>query len=283
MKKDKVLFLIAITAVFFRITDVSAQKLSGMYVQDEMENIKLHLSEDLFLFEDDANDEYSAPYNCKDTLAFGYWKLDDSKSFLKLYTNPIQYAGFVNSSVEETVGACKDSIYLYIENPIETNYAKNNERSEDKGLIFYRINIETNDAVFDYEVNTKVYRLNTIVIKAPEKGGVRNIEISIHPMNYSSGWRYNMPPYFVQTLPYEPMNRNANIFKICIPELTVCYMSSLRLNGDFVKILNEHQLEWNGMGIYTRRKVINCLSRFVMQFHHNREATRSIYCIDRLL
>jgi hypothetical protein len=248
--KNKII-LFAICFVIFCDTDLMAQKIEGTYVQDELENIKLHFSEDLFLFNDVANYSHSAPYNCSDTLAFGYWELDGSQSFIKLYTNPLQHASLVSMQVEETFGESTDSIYLHIRNPVERNFVKYNKENEKARIIYYRINIESKDARLDYEVNTQKYYSNGIVFRAPHNGGIKSIELSVYPKKYDTGWRSNMPPYFVYTLSYEPKNAKANIFNINMPNLTGCYLCTLRLNGDFIKILNDHQLEWDGH-IYTK-------------------------------
>jgi hypothetical protein len=249
MRNKIVLFLIG--SIVLSLVDIQAQNVTGTYVQDEMKNIKLHFSEDLFLFEDDFNYTHSAPYNCSDTLAFGYWELDDNQSFMKLYTNPIQYSSLVNMEVEETTCGSPDSIYLDIQNPIEEDFVKYNKGNEQARIIYYRINIETKDAKLDYEVNIQKYYSNEIAFKSPKNNVVKSIELTVYPKNYDIGWRSNMPPYFVYTLTYEPQNAKANLFKINMPELTRCYLCTLRLNGDFIKILNNYQLEWDGH-IYTK-------------------------------
>jgi hypothetical protein len=248
--KNKILVIIAVT--FFSYNYTKAQNISGVYVQNEMENIKMYISENLFLLKDNAKYESLSPFNCKDTLAFGYWEWDDSRMFIKLYTNPIQYASLVNINVVENVGKDNDSIYLYIKNPIENNYIFNKSERKNNDKVYYKINIETDETYTVYDVNMKSYNNDVIVFKAP-KSGIKSIEINIHPNNYSSGWRPNMPPHIVTTLPYIVQNHKANIFDINIPELTECYLCTYRLNGDFVKVVNKDQLEWNGH-LYTKEE-----------------------------
>lgn len=232
-------------------TKVLAQKIEGTYVQDDMSNIKLRFSEDLFFFEDDFDYTHQPPYNCSDTLAFGYWERDDKYPFIKLYTNPLQHASLINLDVKEAKRGDADSIYFIISNPMEEEHIRYNKGNENARKVYYTIYIETGDSRFDSKVNFTKYYTNNILVGVPKTGGIKKFEVTINPVDCVLGWRENMSPKFVTTMQYEVKDPKSNFFKIEIPELTACYLSSLRLNGDFIKILSNKQLEWDGH-IYTK-------------------------------
>ncbi len=246
--------LLAILLLSFSFGTLMAQDIEGAYVHDEMDNIKLYLSEDLFLFMDTNENSHLSLYHCSDTLAFGYWERDENvSSFIKLYTNPMQLASLVNMKVDEQVLESTDSTYLLIRNPIEEVHDKYNKGNEKARVLYYTISIETNKSKIDYQVNLARFYTNTIVLGLPADVRVKNFEITAHPVSCSMGWRSNMSPNYISTMRYEVLNSKSNQFTINIPELTACYLSTLRLNGDFVKVLSNTQLEWDGH-IYTKKK-----------------------------
>ncbi|MCV9387474.1 hypothetical protein [Reichenbachiella ulvae] len=231
-----------------------AQNIEGAYVHDEMDNIKLYLSEDLFLFIDTHETSHLALFHCSDTLAFGYWERDENvSSFIKLYTNPMQLASLIEMQVNEQVVESTDSTYFLIRNPIEEVHEKYNKENDRARVLYYTISVETNRTQIDYQVNLARFYSNTIVLGLPKDVFVKSFEITAHPVNSTFGWRPNMPPNYVSTMRYEVTNPQSNQFVIDIPELTACYLSTLRLNGDFVKVLSKNELEWDGH-IYTKKK-----------------------------
>ena len=245
--------LLVLIFLSFPLVKLMAQKIEGVYVQDKMENIKLYLSEDLFLFVDTNDNTHLALYHCSDTLAFGYWERDESAPhFIKLYTNPMQLVSLVEMQVSEQTNKSTDSTYFLINNPIEDVHEKYNKGNDKARLIYYTISIETNRPKIDYQLNLARFYTNTIMLGLPEDVIIKSFEITAHPVSCSVGWRPNMPPNYISTMRYEVSNPKSNLFVIDIPELTSCYLSTLRLNGDYVKVLNEKQLEWDGH-IYNRK------------------------------
>ena len=244
-----------LTIAFISISvNLLGQSIDGVYMNDEMENLKLYLSEDLFLYGDDSGLEHLALYQCSDTIAFGYWEKDaDVKSLIRLYTNPLQLASLVESKIQENEADNRDSIYFRISNPIEDQYIYYNSVNPSGRIIYYTISIETNKQIFDQQVNLERFHSNKVSIYVPEGTMVKSFEITAHPTCYSNGWKPNMSPNYVTTLRYNVENLKSNSFQISIPELTVCYLSTLRLDGDFVKILSKKQLEWDGY-TYTKMK-----------------------------
>lgn len=244
-----VIKIILMLLLFYSLSifNVSGQILEGTYIQNENSNIKLHFSKNSFLFEDDSNYTHLVPYHCTDTLASGSWEWDNSKSFIKLYSNPLQITSLIYSNIEENAGKNEDSIYIFIYNPLENNYMKYNAPNEKARIISYRLFVESNNTAFDFKINTKRYRTNKIILKIPDEGiRINTINVTAYPNDCLLGWRDNMPPHPIMILSYDIKNPNANIFNISIPDLTACYLNELRLNGDFVKILSKRKLEWDG-------------------------------------
>lgn len=223
-----------------------AQKVEGTYVQDDLSNLKLKFLEDLFLFTDDFEYSHLPPYNCSDTIAFGYWKYDNKHPFIKLYTDPLQIASLVEMKVSEEKEMGVDSVYFVINNPLEQDYKRYNEWNESARIVYYTIYIETGDSELDTKTRFLKYYTNEIVIRKPKTGVIKSFEITTSPTECILGWRENMPPKSVTTLRYEVRDQSVNVFNINIPELSSCYLSSLRLNGDYVKVLDRKQLEWDG-------------------------------------
>jgi hypothetical protein len=129
---------------------------------------------------------------------------------------------------------------------------KYNEGNENARQIFYTLIIETGDNQYDTKVNFENYYTNTITFGLPKTKKVKSFEVTINPIECVLGWRDNMPPHPVTTLQYKVKDESSNVFNVELPELTNCYLSTLRLNGDFVKIVNRTQLEWDGH-IYTKK------------------------------
>ena len=234
-----ILFLIGIPSIM-------AQKIEGTYVQDELSNLKLKFSDDIFLFIDDFEYTHLPPYNCSDTIAFGYWERDKKYPFVKLYTNPLQVASLVEMKVSEEKRMDSDSIYFMITSLLEKEHEKYNEGNENARKVYYTIHIETGDNELDTKTNFSKYYTNEIAIRKPKTEIIKSLEITINPTDCVLGWRENMPPKSVTTLQYEVQDQSVNIFKINIPELSSCYLSSLRLNGDYIKVVNAKELEWDG-------------------------------------
>ncbi|WP_221417881.1 hypothetical protein, partial [Fulvivirga kasyanovii] len=98
----------------------------------------------------------------------------------------------------------------------------------------------------------KKYYTDEILLNVPNGVKIKSFEITVYPTECALGWRDSMPPIHVTSMQYEVKDTESNVFKVNMPELTYCYLSSLRLDGDYVKILNKNQLEWDGH-IYTKQ------------------------------
>jgi hypothetical protein len=112
----------------------------------------------------------------------------------------------------------------------------------------YSIVLETNNVKLDY-LYTKKFNENTIRIKRPKETLIKSITLFIEPVN-NIGRPINVTR--IDTNKYNVKDDNCNKFVVEVPQLTYEFISALRLDNDFVKIISLNKLEWDGK--YYKRK-----------------------------
>lgn len=217
-----------------------SKDIQGTYVQEENKNVRLVFNGDAFVYIDPYTNNDLALYTCCDTITYGSWGLDNSRGLIYLSSPEFINASIVNLQVTEKKTNETDTLYFYINKPIEQHYKKYQEKSRD---IYYKIAIDTRNMGFLDKAMLKEYDTNVIKVLKPKGAIVDKFTISIYPKSNFGG--RNIATREVTTLEYQLKETNANVFEVNIPLLDYGYISYLRLNKDFVKVINKNKLEWN--------------------------------------
>lgn len=212
-------------------------QIQGVYCKKNDNNIKFYFDEEKFSLLDESPYTHLSLYHCSDTLASGLWEKDEKHPFVKLYTDITQSLALVDYNIEETSYE-GDSITLHIKNPIE-DFSMQRD-------VYYSVKLETGDYKFDREVNNIRFYDNTIKLPMPSTRTVKTITVTVFPTEVNIGWRWELRPKYFSTLTYEVKDVSTKQFKIYMPKLTYCYMSSYIFKGEYVKIISNRKIEWKG-------------------------------------
>lgn len=215
--------------------------IQGRYIQDKNNNISMTFSGNAFAFVDKSTNNDLALYTCCDTITYGLWGLDNSRDFLYLNSADLLNRSILSIQVAEKKINETDTLYFSLNNPIEQHYKLYNTKNRD---IYYRVAIDTRN--FGFLNNVFLIRYDTNLIKIPKPKGaiVDKFSIFIYPKSNFGG--RNIGTFEVTTLEHQVQETSANVFEVNIPLLDYGYLSYIRLNKDFVKIINKNKLEWDG-------------------------------------
>ena len=229
--------------VLFLISACSAVKMlpeqiEGTFLQKENKNIQLRFDQNSFLFIDTYQQTHMPPYECCDTIAYGYWELEND-GLIKLFSDPKLYLP-VDLQVEESM-TNYDSVYFDISSPIE-GYNEGNSGKNKKGIV-YHLYIDSDVQKLEYET-LRYFDSNRIVLANPNNGKVQKFSIGIYP-TYSFRGR-NIGAREVLTKEYEVKDPTSNVFEVSVPGFNYGYLTYKRLDGDYVKVINKNRLLWDG-------------------------------------
>jgi hypothetical protein len=222
----------------------SSEDLIGTYAQIREDGanpfINLTINKTGFVLVDvmNYNKRGGGKYMCCDTIAYGSWKLDNKHGDLSFSTSQLSDT-YIDDSVREETNANRDSVFFYINNPIEKKMGKKHE------YIFYKIDLYSIGSAFGEDLYEKQFNTNRIVAANPNHDHINEFSIQV----------YTTPDYFarniaidpVKTFYYKVKDRNTNSFRINIPDLTYGYITYLRLNERLIKIVNKNELIWDGI------------------------------------
>ena len=96
-----------------------------------------------------------------------------------------------------------------------------------------------------------MYDSSIIKIYKPSLSKIERFNIFIYPKPNFQG-RNVGERYFI-TPEYTIKDPKSNYFQIEIPELTYEYMTYIRLNKEYIKVIDINHFEWHGE-IYSRQK-----------------------------
>ncbi len=217
------------------------RNIEGIYRQTGNPNTQLIFKKSTFTFIDPYNNDL-ALYTCCDTITAGVWIREDD---LLCLSTPQLASSVVNSFVKELTTGENDTIYFHIGGPIEQYYKKYEVKDRD---IFYRVSLtEDNGNLLSSWLQE--YKSNVIKIPKPRGVTINRFSISAYPSAKFGG--RNIGTKEVSTSQYQIKNESSNLFQVYIPQLSYEFMSYIRLNRDFVRILSTNKLEWDGH-IYTK-------------------------------
>ncbi len=207
----------------------------GTYLQQGNANVKLVFNQGTFLHIDTYQQTHMPPYDCCDTISYGYWELE-KPGVLKLFSDPKLYLP-IDLVVKES-STDDDSVHFIITNPIEDMYEEGKRPD-----ILYSLDIDSDARALRYSF-TNYRDTNKITLGNPQAGKVRAFSISIYPKHTFRG--RNIGTREATTIEYSVKNTSSNVFEIRIPDLDNGYLTYKRLNDDYVKIVSTNKLMWDG-------------------------------------
>ena len=215
----------------------SQKDMQGTYSQEGNKNIKLVFKNNKFAYTDAYTSDL-ALYTCCDTITTGIWGIE--KGLLYLST-PQLSSSIIDAYVTEKSTPGKDTLYFYLNNPIEDFYKTNNVKARD---ILYKVSIDAVNSNYFERSLLQEYSSNLIKVYKPRDIKIDKFYILAYP-NSNFGGR-NIATRELRTFEYQVKNEKSNVFEINVPQFNYAYLSYIRLNKDFVRIISKNKLEWDG-------------------------------------
>ncbi|MFD0862224.1 hypothetical protein ACFQ1M_08380 [Sungkyunkwania multivorans] len=243
IKKRYILLVLSFLIISCSSYKYLSGDLEGTYSKTDDNDIKLILNQKSFLYINEYKQEHLPSYDCCDTIAYGNWKIN-KEGYIELTTPEEISTSYLNVDViEKEVKKSKDSLYVFIDNPIE-KFSKNDNRKTSK--LLYQLAISSNNNNFDNAIALRKFDKNKIAIAKKDNDlKINSIEVIVYVQSDIS--LSNLELREVYTMPYKVNNANTNSFNINIPKLNYGYLSYKRLENDYVKIVNKQKLVWNNV------------------------------------
>lgn len=216
----------------------SKEGVQGVYKQEDNPSVELRFEGSSFLFIDTYEQTHLPPYDCCDTITYGYFELEQKRGLLKLYSDPKLSLPISMSVKEEVVDG--SHVTFVLDSPLEEFYKETERKSED---VFYRLSIDSNTRSLEY-LSSRDFDTNNITFEKPSGAILRKFYISIYPKHSFSG--RNLGTREAITAEYVVKDPNANLFKVSLPDLSNSYLTFTRHFEDYVKVTSQNKLEWDG-------------------------------------
>ena len=204
---------------------------------------ELILNNKSFVFKAEGN-KHSSEWVCCEVISEGSWQLDHGTGFLILKSRP-SLDSALKITASERIENIGDTIKVFIENPIEQFYRKSGIKIRD---ITYGIYIEAENGYLS-DLLAAGYIRNFAYFLRPKGVKIQRIMITISPGPLFGGRNIGVKEAFGV---HSFKDVKSNIIKIDIPDLTYEFLTYLRVENEFVKILNRNNLMFNGK-IYSKK------------------------------
>lgn len=210
-------------------------KIEGIYLNKGNPHLELSFKYGRFLLKDEySQSKYTQ--DCCDTISYGYWQKEYG-NFISL-TSPEKFrSSYVDILVEEKIDSSVNDIKFIIKNGMEDYY--DNARSSER---YRKYELRINSDYFS-KLSEITYDSNIISI---DKENLLVNEFEINILIDKKISLNNLGIEYIHAIPYKVKNNKSNLFIIKIPDLHLSFLSHRRLNQDYVKILNDSTLFWDG-------------------------------------
>ncbi len=220
-----------------------------VYKNTEKPCLQLHLKKDRFYYISDCeNPNFIARFVCCDTIAGGTYVTNNKIKMLELSSDYMIRNNVLKVFVKEKIHTgLKDSIAIYIDNPI------------------YDLNGHHEPLMFEIELlgmgrDQNRYRKDgSSYMTFKSIKNLYGISLNIYP---------KLPDVMLSNIGitgielfegmYSVEDPNSNVFEISIPDLTYDFLTLKRLDKDYVQIIDNDKLLWDGV---TYKKVIDSESK----------------------
>ena len=243
MKKYFILSLVA-SVVFAGCSSShlsrTQNRISGTYQNKEF-NYRIQFTDSSFVYtKGGKNNVLAEP--CCDTIAFGSWR-QDSQGYLTLNSPDWMKTFFVDFEVKENNKPSNDTIYFYINNPIEEQQKKDHSSNSD---LIYSLSVLPEGGSYDYfKENGRDFDAPVIKYFNPRHLGLESFSITLQAA--STMPVRNLSVRYLLTVPYKIKSPKTNVFEIYFPGLSYAYFNLKRLNEDYLKIIDSNTLRWDGL------------------------------------
>jgi len=210
-------------------------KIQGIYQSEEsLKRIEFIENGNFLIIPYTGDYSYEPNYPYQDTLSFGNWSI--KKDLIILNSSiKLDYA-FLEVEVTEAYETSKDNNYVSF--IIENKNLGYTTVDKILPLIYYQIHVKFNDGV---ETTTDLFSKEFVINKRN-----RTInEFSIKCFPNVEVYPYNITVNKTNSVNYKLVGNEANLFRIKFKDFNPNYFSYVRLNGDYIKILNNDSLVWN--------------------------------------
>ena len=178
-----------------------------------------------------------------DTIATGRWEHKDHLVYLSSYPTSLNnLSGLINvniKEIQEKGDEQNDSIYFYIESPIENYFKESGKRFIHYQIYGFADKTPNKSSIFDISFNG-----NHFVISKKKLSGINNLSIQIFVDTKSYPFQH-LEFFKLSNLDYEVKNNQTNKFVIKIPDLRKSIFCRKRLNGDIIQIIDKKTLLWD--------------------------------------
>jgi len=241
-------YLSAIILSSFSLTKCNVHKkdIEGVFVQKKDNRILIVLKDDKISIRNTYRQLDAPPFNFCDTTTFGDWELIERGKLIKFNSDNSlggSELNFLDFNVKELQLKDSDSIIIKFNNPIESGYLKT--KNNTKELIYSCFLFS------DFgDLNSQITENNIATFIKPDSS-LNKIVFEIYP-NYNFKGR-NVGVRVITNLGYKFKNPKSNYFEINMPNLSYNYLTYLRFNGEFIRVIDKDHLEWQGE-IYVKKK-----------------------------
>lgn len=224
---------------------IAPSDISGTYNQSDDRSNELVLNPNSsFLYW--LPDSYlGAEHGCCDTIAYGKWAFEPNNMIT--LSSPAKELQNLDINVQESKYEYQDTVYISVQNPLEQYLSKKDVSPRE---VYYTAGIMVEGEQSFLRQITETHTFSVLKFYNPKKLPLQTIHIVAYlvpayppifpPPNFIDG------PKIARTKTYDVKSAGSNRFSVYIPDLTVQYFQIRHLNRDFVKIVNDHQLEWDG-------------------------------------
>ncbi|WP_158655091.1 hypothetical protein [Flavivirga eckloniae] len=244
MKKAIVFLVLIINSFHFSCKSAknNFNSLSGDFINSK-DNLKLTLINNNYFLQNISSESDIANYKCCDTISYGYYSFDTKTRFVTLNSSRDFDVNDLNFNVKESINKNQDSLVFKFLNPIENHYIKFKEKSRE---INYSIQILGSKPL--YISSDK----NPLVVNNIER--IDEVQFFIRPKNDIPLKNLGMNELVTQS--YRLVNPNSNQFDIDFPGLDYEFINFKRLNHEYIKVVNENLLIWDGIEYYKKNKTL---------------------------
>lgn len=218
----------------------SYKMVHGVFAWKDDARLKLVIRDGSFAYIDSRKGgDLATP--CCDSLTYGEVSLDRG-GYLLLKSDRSLNPIFIGMNVTERKNPGSDSVEFIIHNPIEEKFRKYNSEGSD---LIYTLSVDPIGVRSEYfKENMRPFQGNRIRFYNPKKAGISSFSITIQPQ--CSVYVKNLVVREMNTGAYTVKDNGANVFEISMPQLSYGFISYLRLDGDYAKIVDENRIIWKG-------------------------------------
>ncbi|RBA27741.1 hypothetical protein [Flavobacterium tibetense] len=203
------------------------------------ERKEIHFKENTFTFLDKFSGKDFSYYNCCDTLSKGSFKIINN-SIIELTSINDFNSGFLDFNIKEKTTNNLDTLYIKITNPIEKKY-----NSKTKRELKYMLQLGTNDKELNRYFTYTEINNNLLKIPISNSFEIYDIELTIYVEPFISVKEKNIN--VINTFNQKIKNKKSNKIEIDVPELTYNYINFRRLKMDYIRVVSENKLIFDGI------------------------------------